>query len=315
MKHRAVLPLLLSFALLLPLGCDKADPVAPTGSTMTLSASPAQISSANGTSTITAVVLRANGNPVNPGTQVRFSTNLGTIDASAETNSSGVATAILRGDGRVGTAKVTATTGNVATAPTVDVAVGRAAKTLTLQANPTNLASSGGRVRLIAVVRDTSGQPLSDATVTFQTELGRLDSRGSVLRTDANGEVRDTLDVSASDIEITESTGFTVTARATNAEGGFVEGTFRITVQSLKPQADFTAQPITGGHKIQFTNTSKGEEPLAFVWDFGDGTVDPDEQALRNPVHDYGTSGTFTVTLTATNSKGSDVVTKQVTVP
>src|SRR5690348_1607115 len=120
MKYRAVL-LLLSFALLLSLGCDKADPVAPTGSTITLSASPAQVSSARGTSTITAVVRRGNGTPVNPGTQIQFSTTLGTIDPVAETNSSGAASVTLHGDGRPGTAKVTATTGNVATAPTVDV--------------------------------------------------------------------------------------------------------------------------------------------------------------------------------------------------
>src|SRR3954453_23307436 len=96
-------PLLLVALALLPVGflttaCDKATPVAPTDATLTVSASPSEITSTTGTSSITAVVRKANGQPVNPGTQVRFTTTLGTIDPVASTDSSGVATATLRGD-------------------------------------------------------------------------------------------------------------------------------------------------------------------------------------------------------------------------
>jgi hypothetical protein len=101
MNRRAALPLLLA-ALLLPVlvsGCGKANPVAPTGSTITLSANPAEITTANGTSTITAVVRKPNGT-VAAGVDVRFTATLGTIDVLKATDSGGIATAILRSDGR-----------------------------------------------------------------------------------------------------------------------------------------------------------------------------------------------------------------------
>jgi hypothetical protein len=53
--------------------CDKAGPVAPEGSVLTISASPNRISS-NGTSQITVTARKSNGFPVNPGTTVFLST-------------------------------------------------------------------------------------------------------------------------------------------------------------------------------------------------------------------------------------------------
>ena len=185
--------LLLSLAVLLPLaGCDKASPVAPEGTTLTLSASPAEISAANGGSIITVVARKANGQPVTPGTRIRFSTTLGTIDPVVETDRSGVAEATLRGDGRLGTAHITASTGAVRTDP-MDVIIGTPARNISLQATPTTLPATGGRVTLLALVRDARGLPLANQGVNFTTQLGTLASRGGLVQTDANGQARDTL--------------------------------------------------------------------------------------------------------------------------
>jgi len=45
--------------------------------------------------------------------------------------------------------------------------------------------------------------------------------------------------------------------------------------------------------KIQFVDTTTGNAPVEYLWDFGDGTSSTD----RNPVHQYTTSGTKKVTL------------------
>ena len=45
--------------------------------------------------------------------------------------------------------------------------------------------------------------------------------------------------------------------------------------------------------KIQFVDTTTGNPPVEYLWDFGDGTSSTD----RNPVHQYTTSGTKKVTL------------------
>ncbi len=312
MRFQAVLFSALSFVLLLSTGCDKASPVAPTGSTISLSASPARIDTINGSTTVVATVLRANGQPVNPGTQVRFSTNLGRIDEVVETDSSGTARATLRGDGRLGMAKVRATTGNVGTPAELDVEIGRAARTISLQANPTNLTAAGGRVNLVALVRDSQGQPLADAAVNFQTELGQLGSRGSLLRTNSAGEVRDTVNVSAADISNTDSTEFTVTAQTAGGDGALINATFDVRLQSQEPVADFEVQSA-GQFQVRFINQSSGQEPLTFEW-FFDSSSDIPDSTERNPIHNYGVGGEYTVTLETFNSFGSDVVIKRILV-
>jgi PKD repeat protein len=51
---------------------------------------------------------------------------------------------------------------------------------------------------------------------------------------------------------------------------------------------------------VVFTDRSRGT-PTAWLWDFGDGSTSTEQ----NPVHTYGSAGTFTVRLTASNSGGS----------
>lgn len=90
------------------LACDSATPTAPSGTILTITANPSQIG-LTGTSLITVIGRRPDGNPLNPGTEIFFSTDLGTITPTVTTvDDDGVARATLRGDGRPGTANVTA---------------------------------------------------------------------------------------------------------------------------------------------------------------------------------------------------------------
>lgn len=77
------------------------------------------------------------------------------------------------------------------------------------------------------------------------------------------------------------------------------------------PVADF--EYATNGLEVTFLNTSTGDQPLAYLWDFGDGTS-PWNRTDTNPVHTYANPATYTVTLTVTNYLGADSVSKKVTV-
>jgi PKD repeat protein len=57
--------------------------------------------------------------------------------------------------------------------------------------------------------------------------------------------------------------------------------------------------------RAQFVDGSHGL-PNSWSWSFGDGTT----STQRNPKHTYGAPGTYTVTLTAANARGSDGETK-----
>lgn len=307
MKQLAVISLI-SVLLLTALSCDKASPVAPTGSTLTLSASPSRVTTANGTSTVTAVVLRENGTPVNPGTQVRFSTSIGAIDEMVETDSTGVARATLRGTGSIGTAKVRASAGAI-TPVEIDVVIGSLAGSVTLQATPSSVPEEGGQVELVALVRDDQGQPMVGASVNFSSPIGRLQSGGSFRTTDSSGRVTDRLTLSSSDIGTLTNDNFEVRVEVAGANGQLINDTFTVGIQR-PPDADFSFVVSSTSRQVAFTDQTM-PTPTRWEWDFGDGQT----STLQNPTHTYSNTNDRFVTLTVRNAVGSDSVTKQVTFP
>ncbi|MFH0865978.1 MAG: PKD domain-containing protein [Bacteroidota bacterium] len=81
---------------------------------------------------------------------------------------------------------------------------------------------------------------------------------------------------------------------------------FITTYSAVEPEANFTYSPSTlyCGSIITFTDQSTNY-PSSWLWDFGDGNT----STLQNPSHTYNLAGTYTVSLTATNSVGSDTKT------
>lgn len=91
---------------------------------------------------------------------------------------------------------------------------------------------------------------------------------------------------------------YTVTLIATNGAKTDTE-TADISITPEEPEANFTFVSNNDFHtpsEITFTNTSTSA--MSYVWDFGDGSSTSTDE---NPVHTYATTGSYTVTLTATN--------------
>jgi PKD repeat protein len=77
----------------------------------------------------------------------------------------------------------------------------------------------------------------------------------------------------------------------------------RPVIGEAAPTANFQADPRLGEVPlvVHFNNTSNGEGPLTFHWDFGDGQQD----TARDPApHTYLAPGPFEVTLTVTDNMG-----------
>jgi PKD repeat protein len=89
-----------------------------------------------------------------------------------------------------------------------------------------------------------------------------------------------------------------------------------VTSGGSEPIASFTASPTSGPSplQVQFTDTSTNT-PTWWSWCFGDDS----NSTEQNPLHTYGTPGTYNVNLTAGNAHGYDYETKigyvTVTVP
>ncbi|MEQ1747303.1 MAG: PKD domain-containing protein [Saprospiraceae bacterium] len=75
------------------------------------------------------------------------------------------------------------------------------------------------------------------------------------------------------------------------------------------PSAGFTASPTSGCGplSVQFTSTSSSNS-VNFLWDFPGGS--PTSSSAQNPVVVYNAPGTYTVTLTVSNSAGSNSATQ-----
>ncbi|MCF8244899.1 MAG: PKD domain-containing protein [Saprospiraceae bacterium] len=100
---------------------------------------------------------------------------------------------------------------------------------------------------------------------------------------------------------------YTVVLSATNA-CGTVTSSQTVTIVT-PPTAGFTANNTTGCAPltVQFTNQSSANA-TTFAWTFPGGT--PGTSSAQNPSVTYSTAGTYTVTLTASNSAGSNTSTQ-----
>ena len=78
-------------------------------------------------------------------------------------------------------------------------------------------------------------------------------------------------------------------------------------VEGSSPVATFKADKtiVTESETVQFADQS-ANTPTTWSWNFGDGST----STSQNPTHTYNTGGNYTVSLTATNSYGSDTESK-----
>jgi PKD repeat protein len=101
---------------------------------------------------------------------------------------------------------------------------------------------------------------------------------------------------------------YTVTLTAINAGGSNTvskSGYITVTETVTAPVALFVSAVTTGTSPltVQFADSSTNT-PTSWAWSFGDGGTSTEQ----NPSHIYTTAGSYTVTLTATNTAGSDTV-------
>ncbi len=267
MRRLLYLPAIL---LLCALGCDSGNPVAPTGTVLTMVASSTQIG-LNGSTVITVTGFRPDGNPLYPGTQVIFSlsgstssgggggtggggggggggvgTNsglvvepnsdgLGAIEPTvAEIDDTGKATAVFTSDGRAGSVTITGTTTTSDASASVTVQIGEtdATKpTLSITANPTTIGTSETST-ISVIARNSDGSVYgAGGLVRLRTSLGTLEDEELV--TNSDGETQTTLDAGSEPGEAT----------ITGSIGASDEVTAAVTIENRKPSLEVFANP------------------------------------------------------------------------
>ena len=302
---RRTMTLVASLVAMVSLGsCEKVPLLAPTASTIFVVSS-RSVLPINGTAEITATVIEQSGSPTHNGTLVTFTTTLGTLSPREAVTRNGQAVVTLHAGTESGVASIAAYSGSAQSGAGADGAAGSALQvtiggaataSISLTASPSTVPALGGTVSVIASVVDESGNLLAGVPVSFSVSAGSLGAT-SVL-TAANGQATTTVTTDR-DTTVTASSG----AQTTTA-------TITVSTQPTVVVTPSTTQPTVDEPTTITVSVTAGTSAIRDVSiNFGDNT----SQALgalsgsTNVTHTYGTAGTFTVTVTATDSTGAVV--------
>lgn len=309
---------LLTAALLVSLAvaCDKVPLLAPSGTVITIFPTATSLP-ANGSIDIIATVIENGttqtpttppdnggaatpgststpgaGTPVQNGTLVTFTTNIGRIEPAEARTQNGQVKVKFFGNGQSGIATITAFSGG-ASGKFENLLVGSAAaERVLVSASPQTLGPAGGTAQITARVEDAAGSPVVGVPVTFSTNAGRLSATS--VNTDDSGVARTSLN----------------TTREATVTANVAGKTAEITI-GLNPRTGISitgpTNSISAGLPASFTVSVGGEANVRDVTvDFGDGRVQS-LGALSGSTtvqHTYVAPGTYTVTATATEATG-----------
>jgi PKD domain len=327
--RRASALALLGASTLLLVACQKVPLLAPTGSTITLTSTATTLPT-GGSADIIAQLIEAAGTPPHEGTQVTFTTNLGTIQpAAAETDISGRAIVRFLAGTASGTATISAISGGVAVAAAnqVKIQIGAAAVGgVSVSATPATLPSGGGSATIVATVSDTSGNLLSNVPVTFAIDTSTTGTAGgngtlgaTVVNTDANGRAQTTLTTNrTTTVSATAGVG---TPTGTPPTGGAQTGRVTITVNtttSITVGAPTPASPVAGQtvtFPLTFGTSATASAVTRVIVDWGDGQTQTYTGQPAAISHTYRSPGSFLVVVTGIDALGdTSTTTTSVTV-
>lgn len=281
--------------------CDKVPLLAPTNTTIRLTAGLGVLPVA-GSTEITASVIESAGTAVQNGTVVTFTSSLGTVEPREARTQNGQVTVRFIAGSQSGTAKIGAFSGG-SKSEDLEILVGAAAAgAVTIRAESAFVPSTGGTTGVIAQVVDKGGNPLRGVPVGFSTNAGLL-AQSTVLTNDA-GEARTELTTSTTS-EVTATIGGSATALTAKTT---------VTARDLPAVAVAATSPVGGA-----ANTSEAGLPTIFTLtpaanagirsariDYGDGTSQTlgAIPAATTVTHTYNRPGSYTVTATATDAFG-----------
>ena len=146
----------------------------------------------------------------------------------------------------------------------------------------------------VTVIDKATGNPIPNAEVFIGSTYGYTNAQGVYSTQVSAGQY--TLKVEASGYSPYSTTINVTAGQTTNVPVSLTPSTVSVTA---------SANPTSGAAPliVNFTaNASGGLPPYSFLWDFGDGSPASNQQ---NPSHTYQSPGTYTASVTVTDSAGN----------
>jgi len=298
---------------LLTVACQKVPLLAPSGSTITLTAL-ATVLPLKGSTDLIAQVIEAGGTPPHRGTLVTFTTTLGSVQPSeAETDTAGRVTVKYVAGTDSGTATITAISGGVSASGTnaIKIAIGAAAiGSVRIDANPSVILATGGTSTITATTFDVNGNVLGSVPISFTTDAGGVSP--AVANTDANGKAQTTLTTTkvakvTATAGVTTSGGSGSTTTTSSPQTATVTVTVNtppnITVGAPSPASPSVGQSVT--FPLTYASDANGSPIQSVTVDFGDrGNPTTYTGKPASVSHIYTAIGSYSIRATAIDTLG-----------
>ncbi len=264
---------------------------------VSVTANPASVSAAGGTTTISAAVFDASGNPLS-GVPVSFSTTAGTFSSVVvNSDASGTARTTLTTNQA---ASVTATAGSTTSAPVAITVAVRPTVTITVPGGTTPTEGAVTTLSLTVTPAASGGSPIQGVTLDYGD--GSSDDLGSISGTISIQHVYGDSGSYRPTVTVVDSTGTSVTASTV------------IIVQPIIVSITATPSP-TDPKTFTFTaNVSPtGTTVASYTWTFGVGEGSPQTTSINSATHTFISTGNKTIrviarTPTDTTVSGSTTV-------
>ena len=209
-------------------------------------------------------------------------------------------------DGQAATLGNAFTITNTTTTTTTTTTTSTATTTATTAPpSPTisGITPSSGTAGMQVNITNLAGSNLLNVTTVKLTQSGNTDISATNLSVESSTQIKCTFALPSA-----ASGLWNIMVTNSGSQSGIGTGLFRVS-----PYADFTNRsdtPITGTAQlaVSFTDTSTGS-PTSWSWNFGDIGAE-NTSIIQNPPHTYLNTGSYTVTLTVTNTGGSNTRTK-----
>ncbi len=183
----------------------------------------------------------------------------------------------------------------------------------TLDANVTGITAPVSGCNLTATsqvrirVRNNRGIALTDVPVSYQINGGTIVNE--IIPTIGAGGL--TIYTFTTTADLSADGAYNVTGWASLPNDfNTSNDTFKVAVFNQSPADALFISEVIGGDLILNNVTDEGLAATTYAWNFGDGFTSAD----KNPTHTYAAAGTYTVSLIAVNSCGSDSMKTTVTV-
>jgi hypothetical protein len=270
--------------------------LAPTDALLALSAARTYLA-ANQSTVLTVRVTGLDGSPVEDGTEILFTADVGQLESRKVRTHGGSATATYRAGNRVARDRVVATSGTLRAELTIAVGSGEVAR-VELAVDPPVLPAAGGTATLVASARTAGSDPVAGAPVVFKTSAGTLKPADTVY-TDENGRAQATL---------TTTAPATVSARALELVSEELAVRLRAPVRltlAVSPTEPTVNSPAT----FTAAATLEANKPATGTLEilFGNGQSRDLGQVTGSAIvtHTYTRAGSFTATARFTYEDGT----------